>query len=196
MIFDEMGLPKDSGATDFNDSARLAGIIALFQYPTDRYLWLTEYINDAGKYIRHPKEYKYNFSRDQAVCLMAGLWFNGLSYLVDKKAITGKDFLSPSVRGHIRRCQGKKATKFQDYWLKLDIYYNAFFDPLSEPNQLICMLMVAGPEYVKLWTKLNTKWKQAITDYWCGWRGESGLAVHMINKIEGICDEENRQTMA
>lgn len=196
MIFDEMGLPKDSGATDFNDSARIAGIIALFQYPTDRYLWLTEYINDAGKYIRHPKEYKYNFSRDQAVCLMAGLWFNGLSYLVDKKAITGKDILSPSVMGHIRRCQGKKANWFQNLWLKLDIYYNAYIDPLSEPNQLICMLMVAGPEYVKLWTKLNTKWRQAITDYWCGWRGESNLAAHMINRIERICDEENRQTMA
>lgn len=196
MIFDDLGLPRDNGSTDWQDSARLAGIIALFQYPTNSDLYLTDYINKDGKYIRHPKEYKYNFSRDQSVPLMAGLWINGLSYLVDKNCITGKDILSPSVRGHIRRCQDKKANWFQNLWLKLDIYYNAFFDPLSEPNQLLCMLMVAGPEYVKLWTKLNTKWKQAITDYWCGWRGESGLAVHMINRIERICGEENRQTMA
>lgn len=196
MILDRMGLPRDNGSTDWQDSARLAGIMTLFQYPTNRDLCLTDYLNDAGKYIRHPKEYKYDFSRDQAICLMAGLWIDGLPYLVDAKAITGKDFLSPSVRGHIRRCQDREATKFQDYWLKLDIYYNAFFDPLSEPNQLICMLMVAGPEYVKLWTKLNTKWRKAITDYWCGWRGESNLAAHMINRIERICGEENRQTMA
>lgn len=196
MIFDEMGLPRDNGSTDWQDSARLAGIMVLFQYPTNKDLDLSEYVDDTGKYIRHPKEYKYNFSRDQAVCLMAGLWIDGATYLVDKNAITGKDFLSPSVMGHIRRCQNKKANWFQNLWLKLDIYYNAYVDPLSEPNQLLCMLMVAGPEYVKLWTKLNTKWQQAITYYWSGWRGESGLAVHMINKIEGICDEENRQTMA
>lgn len=191
MIFDDMGLPRDNGATDFNDSARLAGILALFQYPVEKEIDLTLYINDACKYIRHPKEYKYDFSRDQAVCLMAGLWIDGLPYLVDKNSITGKDFLSPSVRGHIRRCQGLEATWFQNLWLKLDIIWNAFCDPLSEPNQLLCMLMVAGPEYVKMWTELNPSWEFAIIKYWSGWRDEPELAKHMIKRIEGMCEKKS-----
>ena len=188
-----MGLPRDNGSTDWQDSARLAGILALFQYPTNSDLYLVEYIDHAGKYIRHPKEYKFDFSRDQAVCLMAGLWVDSLPYLVDKKSITGKDFLSPSVRGHIRRCQDREANWFQNLWLKLDIYWNSYVDPLSEPNQLLCMLMVAGPEYVKLWTRLNKQWRKAITDYWCGWRGESSLAAHMIARIERITSNKGQE---
>ncbi len=186
-----MGLPRDNGATDFNDSARLAGILALFQYPVEKEIDLTLYIDDDWKYVRHPKEYKYDFSRDQAVCLMAGLWIDFVPYLVDRNSITGKDFLSPSVRGHIRRCQDREANWFQNLWLKLDIIWNSFIDPLSEPNQLICMLVVAGPKYVKLWTKLNPMWRVAITTYWCGWRDEPDLAMHMIKRIEGMCEKKS-----
>lgn len=190
MIFDDMGLPRDNGSTDWQDSARLAGVLALFQYPVEKEIDLTLYITE-DKYVRHPKEYRYDFSRDQAVCLMAGLWIDGLPYLVDRNSITGKDFLSPSVRGHIRRCQNREANWFQNLWLKLDIYWNAFCDPLSEPNQLICMLVVAGPKYVKLWTKLNPMWRVAITTYWCGWRDEPDLAMHMIKRIEGMCEKKS-----
>jgi hypothetical protein len=123
---------------------------------------------------------------------MAGLWIYCLPYLVNKNSITGKDFLSPSVRGHIRRCQLREANWFQNLWLKLDIYWNAFFDPLSEPNQLICMIMVAGPEYVKLWTTLNPMWRDAIHAYWTySFRNESELAMHMIKRIEGMCEKKS-----
>lgn len=192
MIFDDMGLPRDNGATDFNDSARLAGILALFQYPVEKEIDLTLYIDDNWKYVRHPKEYKYDFSRDQAIPLMAGLWIDFVPYLVDRNSITGKDFLSPSVRGHIRRCQDREANWFQNLWLKLDIYWNAFCDPLSEPNQLICMLMVAGTEYLKMWTKLNPMWRDAIHAYWTySFRNEPELARHMIKRIEGMCEKKS-----
>ena len=193
MIFDELGLPKDSGATDFNDSARLAGIMVLFDHPLSQCINLQYYvdgllnsnsIDGTFKYVRHPKENTYDFSRDQAVCLMSGFYNTGEHWLADKRYITGKDFLSPSVKGHITRCQSGEGTWFQNIWLKLDILYNAYFDPMSEPNQLICMLEVAGPEYVKMWTKHNKKWREAIREYWSGWRGESELAEFLIKELE------------
>lgn len=184
MIFDELGLPKEMGASDLQDSARLAGIMRTFGWdiPVEKYVLTPPQYS--FHYVRHPLEIKYDFSRDQAVCLMAGLYFAGKYSLVDKDYVTGKDFFSPSVMGHVARCQNKKASWFQNLWLKIDILYNALFAPLSESNQLICMLMVAGPEYMKLWTSMNKEWERSITDYWCGWRNEPELARIMIGTIK------------
>jgi len=183
MIFDDYRLPRDTGATDLQDSARLAGIMTVIGWPQriplDRYL-----AHYPARYVRHPQESIYDFSRDQAVCLMAGFGKLGQSIYVNADLIRGSDLLPPSVRGHIRRCQGLKANWFQDLWLKADILFNAYCVPLSESNQLICMMIIAGPSYVKLWTMSNEKWKQSIEDYWCGWRGEPELAAAMINYIE------------
>lgn len=186
MIFDELGLPKEMGASDLQDSARLAGIMQVFGWdlPLDHYLMRKP--GEKSYYVRHPKEIKYDFSRDQAVCLMAGYHFAGLPQFVDKSCVTGKDFFSPSVMGHVARCEGKKATWFQNLWLKIDILWNAFFAPLSESNQLICMLMVAGPEYLKLWTDMNDEWETSIRNYWYGWRGEPELANKMIDTIKRL----------
>lgn len=216
MIFDSCGLPRDTGATDFMDSASRAGLMALFDAGFDpsglcMYLDHEPLIGFVGR--RHPFEvpsnnYK-NFTRDQLVCLAAGLWKGGGRYVPHlyenavksgnraqntekdvvgstKKFPDGADWLSPSVMNHLRLCSGLKPTVLGTAWLIMDIVYHSLFTPLREPNQLICMCVVAGPKYVKLFKKLNSKWKQGITDYWSGWRGEPLFAQIMIDRLTKI----------
>ena len=207
MIYDIFGLPRDNGADDFMDSARLASINELFGKD---YIDLTRYTLGTLA-VRHPffepANNPFNFTRDQLICLTAGLfkqnkqeYVKGL--LINNKTHAqnidkdypntpktwpdGRDWLSPSHRGHLRRCAGMEATYFQTLWLYLDIVYNAWVSPLSEPNQLICMLYVAGPKYLKLWTKLNKNWRVSIIKYWSNWRAEYELTEQIVNKIETI----------
>lgn len=184
MIFDNLGLPRDRGATDLQDSSRLAGVMVLFNHKN--YIDLRHYVVSVGKYVRHPREYIYTFSRDQTICLFAGLKYAGLAHLVDAKYKTEGDLVSPSVRGHFKRCAGLKSNWFENLWLKLDIIYNAWITPLNEPNQLICMLMLADTDgsNLKLWTRLNKHWVQAVARYWAGWRDEAALAALIIKEIE------------
>lgn len=195
MIFDELGLPRDSGATDLQDSARLAGLAVVFNFdlaknrniPIEKYV-VTIPTLASTHYVRHPLEHKYDFSRDQAICLMAGLHRVSLYRLVDKKYIDGKDIFSPSHRGHIKRCQGRKPNLLEEHWLWLDVLWSCFYQPMGEPNQLLCMLMIADPKYLKFWLKYNKHWRAAIKEYWCEaageWRGERELAEHMISVLE------------
>lgn len=182
MIYDELGLPKDNGASDLQDSARLAGLLTVFNIqniPLERYVTET-------KYVRHPKEIIYNFSRDQAVCLIAGLSVQGKNEMVKRNLIDGKDVMSPSVLGHIRRCQGKKALFFQDWWLWVDVLWSCKVTPMGEPNQLLCILMLADKKFLKFWLKNNKSWKESIVEYWSGWRGEKEFAEHMIKTLEAV----------
>lgn len=196
MIFDELSLPRDTGASDKQDSARLAGVMTVFEWPQPiqigQYLSVKTVYSTANetrnvtekKYVRHPLERIYDFSRDQALCLMAGLKKAGLSILVDKKYVDGKDLFSPSHMGHVRICQGLKPRWYQNAWLWFDVIYSAKVKPLAEPNQLLCMLLVhPDTKYIKFWLKQNKKWEQAIRDYWSGWRGEKELADHMIDYL-------------
>lgn len=182
MIFDNLGLPKENGADDLQDSARLAGLLSVFHIGENK-IDLTLYIKEK-RYIRHPNEYIYDFSRDQALCLMAGLYAQRLYHLVDLRLVTGHDIFSPSHRGHVKRCQNKKANWFENLWLKAEILYQAKFKPLNEPNQLLCMMVVAGVDYLKIWTDNNPQWSEAIINYWCGWRGEPQLAAELIADVQ------------
>jgi len=182
MKIDYLGLPQIEGSSDLQDSAMFAGMLTLFgvaDIPVEKYV-------DNGVYVRHPKEIKYDFSRDQAICLIAGLWKKGLFSLVNKDFVTGKDIFSPSVQGHFLRCQGKQASWYHNMWLRADILFHAKCKPLSESNQLICMMMVAGPEYVRLWKRMNKDWNKSISYYWCGWRDESDLSNNIIATISLI----------
>lgn len=185
MNFDALGLPKENGATDLQDSARLAGIMTVFGWPQE--IDVRQYVKQAETtvqyYVRHPLEIIYNFSRDQAICLMAGLFAAGYSYLVNENSITGKDLLSPSVMGHVARCKGQKASWFQDLWLWLDVWFHANVTPLEEPNQLLCMMMTADKKFLRYWTTANPAWVTSIKNYWCGWRNEPELAQFMIDRI-------------
>ena len=179
MQIDSLGLPKDNGATDLQDSARLAGISTAFGYITFE---CDKYVVD-GKYVRHPLEVKYDFSRDQAICLMAGLAAINRQDLIDPKYITGKDILSPSVKGYIRTLKGQSPNILQNLWLTFDIMWAAYVKPDAELNQLLCMLIVAPPKYLRLFTKHHKTWDQNVTEYWSGWRDERGLGQHIIETV-------------
>lgn len=181
MIWDELGLPRDNGSTDYEDSARLAGIVKVFDYVR---VDMTKYYQ-FNQYVRHPYATKYSMSRDQTIPLMAGLYLQGRTDLVHLDFVNGKDVFTPSHRGHIRRCQGKKAFWYQDLWLWFDVIWSCKFDPDHESNQLLCMLMIhPDKKYLKYWLKNHPDFRKNIRYYWSGWRGEGELAEYMINKLE------------
>lgn len=203
MIFDYLGLPRDVGATDFKDSARLAGIMEIVQYPKTFNIW--QYVDINGQLCRHPMYHEpKDFSRDQLLPLAAGLYSKRFQ-VVDKPYVLNTvdhkwwlapngDFMSPSHRNHIALCAcderegAMEPNRFGYLWLRLDILWNAYVQPLSEPNQLIAMMIMAGPQYVRLWKKHNKKWDLAIRQYWSegagAWREERDLAAWMIDFIE------------
>lgn len=189
-IYDALGLPKDNGATDYQDSSRLAGMMAVgaYKYIPD----LNLYVNSDLTYTRHPTEgNRLKFSRDQAVVLFAGLYLTGEPDLVNPNyQPENGDVISPSVRGHFKRCAGLKSNFIEDLWLWFDVLYSAYIDPLAEPNQLIAMLRVADHKYLRAWKKLNKSWERSIRKYWHEedgyWRQEKELADAIINKLRSI----------
>lgn len=186
----ENGFVKIMGASDLEDSSMAAGMCALFEYPIEfdilNHLW------PDGMY-RRCRNSRYLFSRDQALCLVAGLYKRGFSQYVGLERVDGKDLFNPAARGHIKRCQSKKAWWFQDFFLRLEILAHALVTPLGEPNQLICMMMVhPDRKYLKLWCYLNSEWRKSINLYWRNWRGEPELAELMIIRIEEALHDTNR----
>lgn len=195
MIFDGR-IYKIEGASDYEDSSMFNGLIALFDYNgAAADFWqnrtLRNFIeyDEAGfpfgkRYVRHPYGTIYLFSRDQTLCLWAGFHKVAMSGSVHKSLVDGKDVFSPANMGHYRRCRNEEANWFQNLWLKAEILFHSKFTPLDESNQLISMMMVAGDEYLKLWTKMNPRWRESISLYWDSWRKEKDFGDHMIKIIE------------
>lgn len=195
MQFDSYGYPRPNGASDFADSSHLAGILAVTEHP--QAVNCREYVSFEGafnkegkpcKYVRHPLETRYDFSRDQAILLMSGLIAQGHNEYVNLAFITGKDILPPSVRGLVRIAQGKKPTLIQRAWLKAEIYWHGYLQPLDEPFQIIALCLSYGDEYLKLWTSKNKLWRWSIYRYWSqldgAWRGEPELAEYIVQFVE------------
>ena len=178
----ENGFAKIKGASDLEDSSMAAGLCALLGFLK---VDLSYYFDELG-YYRRCENSVYTFSRDQFICLSAGLYKQGMGDLVSTDRVTGKDIMPPSVMGHVARCNGRKASWLQDLWLRMEMYVHAKLSPLGESNQLFCMLLVAGPGWVKDYCRMNPHWHTSVTDYWCGWRDEPELAKCIVRKIEEI----------
>lgn len=183
------GYPCDNGSTDNADSARLAGILKVIDYQSD--FDIRRYLTRDG-YVRHPVTGNYSvsgmlgFSRDQSVCLFAGFHADKLPHYADAYyRPTNGDIVTPSVRGHYKRCAGDKASWFQDMWLWLDVIYSALVDPLAEPNQLICVLLThPNIDYLKAWTQWNKQWEDAVDLYWSySFRNEPSVAYYIKKKV-------------
>jgi len=199
------GYPKDNGASDCMDSSRLAGLMSLVGHP------LTP--NLSGYFIgtdpiRCPMEAKASdidtFSRDQLICLASGLFAQGkteickvLYYRLLKKKrapnwknddgthkLFGGDILLPHDLNHLRLCAGLSINPIGEFFLKLAIIFNSLFTPMREQNQLICMCILAGSDYVEYYKRLTPLWREALGDYWCGWRNEPELCELIIKKVE------------
>lgn len=193
------GYPRDNGATDMMDSSRLAGVLSVFKFPG---FFISYYFID-NKVVRcrvsevlsdQCADHK-NFSRDQLVPLIAGYYyaFPSTGYYANLVYENIRfifcpnwDILSPSQLNHVRVCAGKKPNWFGLKWLELDIWYNAKYSPLAEPNQLLCMLMVAGPKYVQKWKQSNPQWEKAIRTYWEGFRDEKEVSDHVVGVVSKI----------
>ncbi len=183
MIFDNLGLPKVTGASDLQDSAMFAGMLVTFEWPQKIPLQL--YVVSRGKYVRHPREYQYTFSRDQTIPLFAGLKTQGLNGLVDPDYKTEGDFVDPGVRGHILRCANRTANRFQDWFLWTSILWHVHVNSEHESNQILCMLWIHPDDKYLRYFCSKYDWQKSIVDYYCKWRKEPEFAVHMIDKIKG-----------
>lgn len=194
MKFDSDNYPKVNGADDWADSSHLAGLLAVVEHPQavncEKYIVDRVVDRDTAlaKYVRHPDETRYDFSRDQYILLACGLIAQNKRHMVNESFITGRDLLPPSVKGIRRIAQGKKPWPWQSLWLKAEILWHSYIQPLEEPNQIIALCSVYGDEYLKLWTKHNKLWKWSIYRYWSQldgfWRGEPELAELVIKYVE------------
>lgn len=203
------GFPKPNGATDWMDSAHLAGIMNWLGHAKAPapYLYF-DYTNpvrcpdndDSGLCPNNPK----NFTRDQMICLVAGLAkvHSGLVRTIllnvlsngnrapntekDKPGSTkkwpdGPDYLDPSHIGYLKICAGQEPSRLARIIMIARIYINGWFTSLKEPNNIIVMSWYYG--YIDLLKKRNPKLKQAIYDYWAGWRDEKEIADLICEKI-------------
>lgn len=181
---------KMSEPIDGGDTASRTGIMALCGSKIDQEL-MTSFIHEDGL-VRHPFQKKWNdpreTSRDQLVCYAAGLsevsrYFCGLLQNYYKFFIN-KDILMPDVRSHLRRCAGMKPTMLGNLFLLLGILWSTKIRPNEEQNQIICMVIVAGPFYRDLYMRWHLTWRENVREYWCGWRDQPEIAEALIKKME------------
>jgi hypothetical protein len=193
------GLPRIQGASDMQDSSHLAGILAIFDHPqaVDCMKYVVPWVGinyGKYKYVRCPDEQNYDFSRDQATLLMAGLLAQDKGAAVNLNFILGKDLLPPSVRGLEAIAKTGKASWLSHWWLKREIQWHSTLQPLEEPFQIIALCRsydrAHGTKYLKLWTESNKLWRWSIRRYLCeldgAWRDEKELCEFVIQKIEEI----------
>lgn len=185
------GYPVDSGASDCMDSARLAGIMTMIgmEGAPD----CEDYLNVFGLGVRHPnppiEDVKSSgtqyFSRDQKICLAAGLKAQGKSargmydYVIShgNKAQNhieddgsekrfGGDYCLPHVVGALAIAAGvqERLTFIQKCFLFADLVSNAIFTPMREQNQIIALCYITG--YLKLYARLTPSYKDANLKYW------------------------------
>ena len=211
------GFPKDSGATDWGDSTRTASLMALISHPNtpDLSLYVLN-INGKSLGVRIPIEDPYNagsnnplnFTRDQLLPLMAGLYKQGKQNVAKgllesikargwraqniehwypgetKKFPQGPDIFSPSARLAIVKAAGEKPSLLlllAGYaFFALDILWASFMPDRFEINQTIAVAYLLG---LLPAIRLIRGYKDKLTYYWSGWRNEPQLAKDLIELI-------------
>lgn len=192
MIFDKNGYPKPNGAEDYADSSHLAGVLAITEHPQQIECFkYSEFYYEKSKglsvkYVRHPEENRYDFSRDQAKVLMAGQLKQGSHDFVRTSFIDGKDIIYPSLKGYETIARRGKPYFWQRWFAMLEVWIHATFQPLKEPFQTIADCEVY--DLYDFWTSRNKLWRWSIRRYWSqldgAWRNEPELAEHCIAYIE------------
>lgn len=199
---------SDPTYLDGGDSARVAGLMAMTGSEIDKNN-LSKFVLLEGLGVRHPAQQFHNnpnnFTRDQLLCLMAGmslpsnralfkshakrLFFCQNSHDQDdnKKPWWSRDILHPGNIGYM--IQAAKIVWLYPLlpicwiFLFLDIVFGVFIKPWRESNQLIAMLTISGTFWLKLYCKLHPDWKKPIEEYWSGWRDQKEIGDNIINFI-------------
>jgi len=205
--------PKDVGATDMMDSARLAGLIKVFNYPAP--VDISKYVTEQLVAVRSPvtshdaiddrEVNPNNVTFDQLIPLIAGLEASAKYF--------GSYFLCTKIRDRGWRAQNVEADasgtekpwyngadiaspvhreyinnlldgRKNTFWLRIAILFHAYITPISEPHQLICMIATTDVSLFKMWTEHNKKWRDSLRYYWGGWRGMKSFGEHIIKEIE------------
>lgn len=159
MIFDESRLPKDNGATDYADSARLAGLLILTKHPQAPQSDLSFLYYRNHLCLRYPfvdpsnasSNNPLNVTRDQIICLAAG-WS---TLLPNPFAVfVTKDLLAQTLKRSIwpKRAQNTEADvvgSTKPWYNGADIYSPA------DINHFRLCAGLKGTLIGKLWLKLE-----------------------------------------
>jgi hypothetical protein len=176
------GYPKPNGASDWDDSSHLAGILVLTDHPQAPDM--RQYVS-GNKYIRNPWT-TVDCSRDQGILIMCGLLKQNHEGLVRTSYINGKDILLPSVHGIETIARYGLPTWLQRKCFEIELKFDG--ESIEEPFQNMAKAWAYGE--LKLWTEINKKWDVAILNYLRGgrnkWRNEPELAEFVISKIESL----------
>lgn len=181
-----------TGAMDAGDSASRTGIMALCGSKLD-IIQLREFIVMYNELVRHPYDKKWSdprlTSRDQLVMYSAGLYKNYpmlASRLQRKhKLKINKDIVTPDVQNHLRRCANMRPTVLGNLWLIASIIWGCKIAPREEQNQLICMVVVAGGWFKKLYLRLHPNIDENMRKYWGGWRDQPEIGAALLQKLRG-----------
>lgn len=203
---------EDPTYMDGGDTSRATGILALVGSEKDQKL-LPLHVIWSGYFVRHPGQIPWNspqnFSRDQMICLIAGMWrtkqhgfvrkffFERLKYWLrcqnthennglQKKE--GADILwNPSVIWHMILC----GRIWWLYWFAplgylfqvCDILWNCYVTPQGEQNQIFCIVVVSG--LLPLYLKLHPDFDASMNKYWSEWRDQKEIADMIIKFAKG-----------
>ena len=161
-------------------------------------LKLDAFVNSNYEVLRHPFISPYNktseTSRDQLIPLLAAARLSKRPYFAsvisdNYKYRINKDLLiSPSIQWFMRKCAGDDSYSWLgDKMIRLDIWYASKRDPDHELNQLFCMCLVLGKQYVQLLCKSHPDWRKNIRDYWgteTKFRFQPEIGEAFIQRIE------------
>jgi hypothetical protein len=180
------------GVLDGGDSDNRTGIMALCGSPLD--IRLVPVFLSAKGLVRHPFQEKWNkaelTSRDQLIPFAAGLTSSKeykFKAIELQKRYSGlfinKDLIAPDVSGHLKRCAGINSSIVENIFLIFAILWSCFISPKEEQNQIICMVIVAGGFYKKLYKKIHPDILGSLKEYWNGWRDQPEISESLFRKL-------------
>jgi hypothetical protein len=196
--------PNDLSYLDFGDASRSTGILSLFGSAIDMNLCRIHYYGN-GKFYRQPEQTPWNntdnFSRDQLVPLIGGLWRAGEKQILRealffrlKRSLFGLigleqnfDILAPNHLFMLILAARFRLLYFLGpigyFFHFLNMIWSCFIKPWDEQNQFICECMVFGT--AKIYKKLHPDYKKAIMNYWGGFpfRDQPELGKQIINNL-------------
>lgn len=150
-------------------------------------------------------------SRDQLVPYMAGLYEAGMYKIAEGVALKcrnrgwyaqnvltlgltekpwymGPDVLMPDVQNHMLDCARMPVTKWGrrvgDAWLLASLVWSTKIKPWDEQNNIICMCIIRGKEWVHRYVSMHPDYIKATTDYWCSWRDQPEIASELLKRID------------